>query len=197
MSRMPNVGFIIRSRSRSTIYGLNRATFRRERVLIKQFLSAIVSKPQEDCILARSFPAIQGYVADKMDKVTTKRILFIDDELNIRQIVKACLESLGGWEVVLAASAQEGLVKAVSEKPDAILLDVMMPEMDGLVLLRQLQVNPVTQSIPVVFLTGRLSLTEPQRFQRLGVKGSIAKPFNSLTLVPQIANALGWNLQTQ
>ncbi|MBD2186489.1 response regulator [Planktothrix sp. FACHB-1375] len=119
-----------------------------------------------------------------------------DDELNIRQIVKACLESLGGWEVVLAASAQEGLVKAVSEKPDAILLDVMMPEMDGLVLLRQLQVNPVTQSIPVVFLTGRLSLTEPQRFQRLGVKGSIAKPFNSLTLVPQIANALGWNLQT-
>ena len=73
----------------------------------------------------------------------------------------------------------------------------MMPEIDGLVLLRQLQVNPVTQSIPVVFLTGRLSLTEPQRFEPLGVKGAIAKPFNSLTLVPQIANFLGWNLQTQ
>ncbi|MFB2923559.1 MULTISPECIES: response regulator [Aerosakkonema] len=128
---------------------------------------------------------------------STKRILFIDDEPNMRQVVKACLEALGGWEVVLAASGQEGLVKAASEKPDAILLDVMMPEMDGLILLRQLQVNPVTQSIPVVFLTGRLSLTEPQRFQPLGVKGAIAKPFNSLTLVPQIANALGWNLQTQ
>lgn len=132
-----------------------------------------------------------------MGMVTTKRILLIDDELHIRQIVKACLEALGGWEVVLAASGQEGLVKVVSEKPDAILLDVMMPEMDGLVLLQRLQANPVTQSIPVVFLTGRLSLTEPQRFQPLGVKGAIAKPFNSLTLVPQIANTLGWNIQTQ
>lgn len=132
-----------------------------------------------------------------MGMVTTKRILLIDDELHIRQIVKACLEALGGWEVVLAASGQEGLVKVASEKPDAILLDVMMPEMDGLVLLQRLQANPVTQSIPVLFLTGRLSLTEPQRFQPLGVKGAIAKPFNSLTLVPQIANTLGWNIQTQ
>lgn len=131
-----------------------------------------------------------------MGTLTTKRILFIDDEVYIRQIVKVCLEALGGWEVVLAASAQEGLVMAIFEKPDAILLDVMMPEIDGLVLLRRLQANPVTQSIPVVFLTARLSLTEPQRFQKLGVKGAIAKPFNSLTLVPQIANALGWNLQT-
>ncbi|MFB2894498.1 response regulator [Aerosakkonemataceae cyanobacterium BLCC-F50] len=127
----------------------------------------------------------------------TKRILFIDDESNIRQIVKACLENLGGWNVLLAASGKEGLAKAVLEKPDAILLDVMMPEMDGLALLRQLQANPVTQSIPVVFLTARLSLTEPHRFQALGVKGAIAKPFNSLTLVPQIANTLGWNWETQ
>lgn len=125
--------------------------------------------------------------------IATKRILFIDDELHIRQVVKACLEALGGWNVLLAASSQEGLVKAVSEKPDAILLDVMMPEMDGLALLQQLKANPVTQSIPVVFLTARLSLTEPQRFRELGVKGAIAKPFNSLTLVPQIANTLGWN----
>lgn len=132
-----------------------------------------------------------------MDAIATKRILFIDDELHVRQVVKACLEALGGWNVLLAASGQEGLVKAASEKPDAILLDVMMPEMDGLALLQELKANPVTGSIPVVFLTARLSLTEPQRFQELGVKGAIAKPFNSLTLVPQIANALGWNLETQ
>ncbi|MBD2483775.1 response regulator [Planktothrix sp. FACHB-1365] len=124
----------------------------------------------------------------------TKRILFIDDESNIRQIVKICLETLGGWNVSLAASGQEGLVKAVSEKPDAILLDVMMPNMDGLAVLQQLQANPITQPIPVVFLTARRSLTEPYRFQALGVKGAIAKPFDSLTLVPQIANTLGWNL---
>ena len=130
-------------------------------------------------------------------KIAAKRILFIDDELHVRQVVKACLEVLGGWKVLLAASSQEGLVLAMSEKPDAILLDVMMPEMDGLDLLQLLKVNPITQSIPVVFLTARLSLTEPQRFQELGVKGAIAKPFNSLTLVPQIAKALGWNMETQ
>lgn len=123
-----------------------------------------------------------------------KQILFIDDESNIRQIVKICLETLGRWNVSLAASGQEGLVQAVSEKPDAILLDVMMPDMDGLAVLQQLQANPITQPIPVIFLTARRSLTEPHRFQALGVKGAIAKPFDSLTLVPQIANALGWNL---
>lgn len=127
--------------------------------------------------------------------LATKRILFIDDELHVRKVVQACLEALGGWDVLLAMSGQEGLAKAVTEKPDAILLDVMMPEMDGLELLQQLKANPVTESIPVVFLTARLSLTEPQRFQQLGVKGAIAKPFNSLTLVPTIANSLGWNLE--
>lgn len=129
--------------------------------------------------------------------ITTKRVLFIDDELHIRQVVKACLETLAGWNVSLAASAQEGLLKAVSEQPDAIILDVMMPEMDGLALLQLLKANTVTQSIPVVFLTARLSLTEPHRFQELGAKGAIAKPFNSLALVPQITTALGWNLETQ
>ncbi|HEY9665177.1 MAG TPA: response regulator, partial [Coleofasciculaceae cyanobacterium] len=126
----------------------------------------------------------------------TKRILFLDDELPVRQVVQACLETLGGWQILLAASGQEGLLKAISEKPDAILLDVMMPEMDGLVFLQHLQVNPLTQSIPVVFLTARLGLTEPHRYETLGVKGAIAKPFNALTLVPQIAQLLGWNLET-
>ena len=146
-----------------------------------------------------AFVAIAGSVANMITimDIKTKRILFIDDETHVRQIVKACLESLGGWDVLLAASGQEGLSKAVSEQPDAILLDLMMPEMDGLVLLKKLQANSVTQSIPVVFLTARKSLTEPQKFQELGVKGAIAKPFNSLTLVPQIANALGWNTETQ
>ena len=129
--------------------------------------------------------------------IATKQVLFIDDELHVRQVVKACLETLGGWNVLLAASAQDGLVKAVSEKPDAILLDVMMPGMDGLALLQELKDNPVTESIPVVFLTARRSLTEPQRFQDLGVKGAIAKPFNSLTLAPKIANVLGWNFGTE
>ena len=138
-----------------------------------------------------------GGAIQMLEMSETKRILFIDDESNIRKIVKMCLETLGGWNVLLAASAQEGLVKAIVEKPDAILLDLMMPEMDGLALLQQLQANPVTQLIPVVFLTARRNLTEPYRYQALGVKGAIAKPFDSLTLVPQIAKALDWNLDTQ
>ena len=129
--------------------------------------------------------------------IETKQILFVDDEPHMRKVVKACLEALGGWDVSLAVSGQEGLVKAVAQKPDAILLDVMMPEMDGLELLRELKANPVTQSIPVVFLTARQSLTEPKRFQALGAQGAIAKPFNSLNLVPEIASYLGWNLETQ
>lgn len=129
--------------------------------------------------------------------VATKRILFIDDELHVRQVVQACLEALAGWKVLLATNGQEGLVKAVSEQPDAILLDVMMPQMDGIALLKELQANPVTKSIPVVLLTARLSLTEPHRFQELGVKGAIAKPFNSLILVPQISKILGWNIETR
>lgn len=130
-----------------------------------------------------------------MNTVSTKRILFIDDELHIQQIVKACLESLGGWNVSLASSAKEGLAKAVSDRPDAILLDVMMPEMDGLLMLQLLKLNPITQSIPVVLLTARRSLVEPERVAALGAKGAIGKPFNSLTLVPEIANALGWTLE--
>jgi len=129
--------------------------------------------------------------------VATKRILFIDDELHVRQVVKACLEALAPWQVLLAANGQEGLVKAISEQPDAILLDVMMPQMDGIALLKKLQVNPVTQSIPVVLLTARLSLTEPHRFQELGVKGAIAKPFDALILVPQISKIIGWNLENR
>ena len=131
-----------------------------------------------------------------MNAVTTKRILFVDDDISVQKIVKVCLELLGGWNVSLATSAREGLIKAVSEKPDAILLDVMMPEMDGLALLEQLKLNPATQSIPVVFLTARRSLSDRSSFQKLGVKGAIVKPFDSLTLVPQIANFLGWNLDT-
>ena len=168
-------------------------------MLLKQSQAVgIVSYKGQSDFSLMSLPSTKGEVAKIGDApVVTKRILFIDDELNVRQVVKACLETLGGWNVLLAASGQEGLLMAMSEQPDAILLDVMMPDMDGLACLRQLQSEPVTGSIPVVFLTARLSLTEPRRFQELGVKGAIAKPFNSLTLVPQIAKALDWNLDNQ
>ncbi|NEQ28884.1 MAG: response regulator [Microcoleus sp. SIO2G3] len=128
-----------------------------------------------------------------MESLAPKRILVIDDEVNVRIVVRTCLEILGEWEVLLAASGQEGLLLAEAERPNAILLDVMMPGMDGVAFVRELQANAELQAIPVVFLTAKADLTQPRQFQALGVRGAIAKPFNPLTLHDQIATSLGWN----
>jgi CheY-like chemotaxis protein len=128
-----------------------------------------------------------------MEPVAPKRILVIDDEANVRIVVQTCLEILGEWEVLLAASGQEGLLLTQTKKPDAILLDVMMPGMDGVAFVRELQANPELRAIPVVFLTAKAELTQPRQFQALGVSGAIAKPFNPLTLHDQIATSLGWD----
>ena len=129
----------------------------------------------------------------RMESVATKRILIIEDEVNLRTVVRTCLEMLAGWEVLQAASGQEGLLLAQRERPDAILLDAMMPEMDGITVLQELLANPELQVIPVVFLTAKVELTEPQRFLTLGARGAIAKPFNPLTLHNQITTALCWS----
>lgn len=129
----------------------------------------------------------------RMESVATKRILIIEDQANLRTVVRTCLEMLAGWEVLQAASGPEGLLLAQREKPDAILLDAMMPEMDGITVLQELLANPELQSIPVVFLSAKVELTEPRRFLKLGARGAIAKPFNPLTLHHQITTALGWS----
>jgi CheY-like chemotaxis protein len=130
-----------------------------------------------------------------MEPSAKKRILFVDDEANVRKVVKICLESLVGWEVLLATSGQEGLTGAETEKPDAILLDGMMPGMDGVTFLKRLQSNPAIQSIPVVFLTAKAGLTEPHRYRALGASGAIAKPFDPMTLAAEIAHALNWEIE--
>ncbi|NEQ11264.1 MAG: response regulator, partial [Moorea sp. SIO4E2] len=76
--------------------------------------------------------------------MTTKRILVIDDDDGVREIIQFSLEAAAGWEVLTAASGKEGLAKAEADQPDAILLDVMMPELDGPATFRQLQANAVT-----------------------------------------------------
>jgi CheY-like chemotaxis protein len=125
----------------------------------------------------------------------TKRILVIDSELNMQQIVQTCLTTIGGWDVQLAASAQEGLIKAETERPDAILLEGMMPMMNVTDFLARLQSNPTTQDISVIFLTAQASLTERQCFLAVGAVGAIAKPFDPLTLVAKIAAILGWPIE--
>ncbi|WP_017316535.1 response regulator [Mastigocladopsis repens] len=121
-----------------------------------------------------------------------KRILVIDDEKNLCSVIKICLEHIGGWQVLIAQSGSEGLLLAETELPDAILLDIMMPDMDGLVLLRALRINPVTRRIPVILLTAKTQPVDSNQSAHLGVLEVIPKPFDPLELVDQVALVLGW-----
>lgn len=121
-----------------------------------------------------------------------KRILLIDDERRLARVIQACLSKLGGWTVTVAASGAEGLVKAGVEQPDAILLDVMMPDIDGLTLLGQLKEDPRTKTIPVILLTAKLPAIDADRVEPLPIAGMIAKPFEPVNLAAQIAEILEW-----
>jgi CheY-like chemotaxis protein len=119
-------------------------------------------------------------------------ILLIDDEIDIRMVVKATLELVGGMQVSVATSSREGLQKAELDKPDAILLDMMLPDMDGIATLKRLQENPHTQHIPVIFLTAKSRIADRQCFLLLGARAVIAKPFDPALLSQQVAASLGW-----
>lgn len=122
----------------------------------------------------------------------TKRILVVDNEAYIREVTQICLETVAGWEVITAGSGQEGIAKAAAEQPDAILLDVMMPDMDGITTFQKLQENPTTQLIPVLLLTAKVQASDRRRYTELGIKAAIAKPFSPTEIAAQIAEALGW-----
>ena len=125
--------------------------------------------------------------------MTTKRILVIDDEDGIREIIQICLEAAAGWDVLTAASGSEGLDKAEAFQPDAILLDVMMPDMDGPTTFQTLQRLPATRHIPTILLTAKAKISEQQQFIDLGVTGLITKPFKAQDLVNQIREILHWS----
>jgi len=122
----------------------------------------------------------------------TRRILIIDDEDDIREVAGLSLETVAGWEVVLADSGAQGLARAAEHQPDAILLDVMMPGMDGPTTFRELRKNPATAKIPVLLLTVKVQSSDQKRFADLGVEAVLFKPFDPLTLSDQISIELGW-----
>ncbi|MBW4564096.1 MAG: response regulator [Mojavia pulchra JT2-VF2] len=124
--------------------------------------------------------------------MATKRILVIDNEQYIQEVAKICLETVAAWEVVTANSGQEGIIQAEVCQPDAILLDVMMPDMDGITTFEKLQANPATKAIPVILLTAKIQASDRRRYAQMGMATAIAKPFNPLELAAQIAASLGW-----
>ena len=121
-----------------------------------------------------------------------RKILIIDDEDDIREVAALSLESVAGWEVIKASSGAQGLARAEEHQPDAILLDVMMPGMDGPTTFRELRKNQATAGIPVLLLTAKVQGTDQRRFADLGVEAVLFKPFDPMTLSAQIASALGW-----
>jgi CheY-like chemotaxis protein len=115
-----------------------------------------------------------------------RKVLLVDDEADIRKIASLTLKHVGGWDVVVAASGREAVEAAARELPDVILLDAMMPDMDGPATFEALRANAKTAAIPVVFVTARLREDERERITRLGAAGVIAKPFDAMRLSDEV-----------
>ena len=114
------------------------------------------------------------------------RVLVIDDEEDVRFVAQLSLGRVGGMTVLEATSGEEGVARARADQPDFILLDMMMPGMDGAATFRALRAGPDTAEIPVVFLTAKAMSGEVQRLKELGAKGVVLKPFDPMTLADEI-----------
>lgn len=122
-----------------------------------------------------------------------RTVLVVDDDDAIRDITALALETVGGLAVVTADGGAAALDEARRHRPDAVLLDVMMPGMDGPTTFRHLQADLELRVIPVVLLTAKVQAGERHGWEELGVTGVIAKPFDPMTLSAQLAALLGWD----
>jgi two-component system OmpR family response regulator len=122
--------------------------------------------------------------------MTIRKVLLVDDEDDIRKVGHLSLSRVGGWQTVLASSGAEGVARAAAERPDLILLDIVMPGMDGLTTLHRLRTQEATANTPIIFMTARNPQHEVERFLELGALGVIGKPFNPLTLPAEITKLL-------
>ena len=115
-------------------------------------------------------------------------LLLVDDDDDIREVAAAALELVDGFRIVVATSGRDAVRQAQEHRPDAILLDVMMPGMDGLETLRRLKSDSATAHTPVILLTARIDKDKPEE----PVAGVIPKPFDPLRLGAEISRLLGW-----
>ena len=119
------------------------------------------------------------------------KVLVIDDEEDVRYVARLSLGRVGGMTVLEATNGEEGVDRARAEQPDFILLDMMMPGMDGAATFRALRDDAATAHIPVVFLTAKAMASEIRRLKALGATGVILKPFDPMTLAEEIRAILG------
>jgi CheY-like chemotaxis protein len=106
--------------------------------------------------------------------------------------VQTCLEDLGGWETLVAGSGEECLQILQTERPNAILLDLSMPGMDGFAVCEILQSDPITRSSPIILLTAKVLPSDPAKFAQMPVAGVITKPIQPITLTEEVAEILEW-----
>jgi two-component system OmpR family response regulator len=118
--------------------------------------------------------------------VVLNKVMYVDDEEDLRSLVEMSLQMVGGMEVHLCASGQEALARLPEIRPDLILLDVMMPNMDGLETLKAIRLLPGFAELPVVFMTAKIRPTEISHLRDLGVAEVIAKPFDVMELPDQV-----------
>ena len=111
-----------------------------------------------------------------------RQVLIVDDDADIRDVARLSLELVGGWTVFVAESGVDAIEQAKSRLPDVILLDIMMPGIDGLETLQRLTDKQTTSHIPVIFFTAMAQTGERQRLEATRARGLIAKPFDPLTL---------------
>lgn len=117
-----------------------------------------------------------------------ERILYVEDEAMLQLITRKTLEKIGGFTVEVCGLGGKAVAMARAFRPDIILLDVMMPDIDGPTVLEHLRQDPETLAIPVIFVTAKVQPEEIERFLALGAVGVIAKPFDPLTLSEDVRN---------
>jgi CheY-like chemotaxis protein len=122
-----------------------------------------------------------------------RTILVVDDDDDAREVTALSLQTMAGWNVLEAYCGAQGIECAKLNQPDAILLDVVMPAMDGPAILQKLKAARSTAHIPVLLLTARARPGERRSLSTLPVEAVLLKPFDPLTLANQVADALGWS----
>ncbi len=129
-------------------------------------------------------PEVEG--KDRGTMTDALRVLLVDDDEDIRIIGEMALKEVGGMKTYLADSGERAIELACRERPDVILLDVMMPKLDGLATFRRLRDRAETAAIPVVFITAKVQRSEVQRYLELGAIGVIGKPFDPMGLPDEL-----------
>ncbi|WP_265522360.1 response regulator [Oerskovia flava] len=123
---------------------------------------------------------------------SVRRIVVVDDDPSIREVAVLALSLVGGHDVAAAADGADGLDLVRCGPTDALLLDVMMPIVDGPSILAQMRADDSTRDVPVIFLTAKLHHSDQSAWDGLGLAGVIAKPFDPMTLATEVADLLGW-----